>query len=114
VLIVLLALVPVGVAAYRGVRMSLDTADAESRIAGARQEARWRCVEREIDAALPAGAKVTVPMDQPLLPYQRALELAAPHAQVVSRAGQADFELRLVKAKRHGKCWNFRVDARRL
>jgi hypothetical protein len=114
IVIVLLALLPVAVAAYRGARMSLDNADSASRAAGAQQERRWRCVEREIDAALPRDAKVTVPMDQPLLPYQRALELAAPHAQVVTRASQADFELRLVRAKRHGVCWNYRVEATRL
>ncbi|MGZ4608808.1 MAG: hypothetical protein ACXV4A_07270 [Actinomycetes bacterium] len=113
-LVVLLALLPVAVAAYRGARMSVDNADSASRAAGAKQERKWRCVEREIDAAVPAGAKVTIPMDQPLLPYQRALELVAPHAQVVSQAAQAKFELRLVKATMHGRCWNYRVAVRRL
>jgi hypothetical protein len=113
-IVVLLALLPVAVAAYRGARMSVTTADSASRAAGAVQERRWRCVEQEIEAALPMGAKVTVPMDQPLLPYQRAMELIAPHAQVVARASQADYELRLVRAKRHGRCSNFRVEATRL
>src|SRR4051794_7079631 len=108
VLVVLVALVPVGVAAYRGARMSAHSADGAARLAGSRAETRWRCVEREIDAALPAGSRVTVPMDQPLLPYQRAIELAAPHLQVVSRAADADYELRLVPARQGGRCWNYR------
>jgi hypothetical protein len=114
VIIVLLVLLPVAVAAYRGARLSLENASPSARAAGAQQERRWRCVEQEIAAAVPTHAKVTVPMDQSLLPYQRAMELTAPHARVVSRASQADFELRLVPARRHGKCWNFRVEARRL
>jgi len=109
ILIALIALAPVVLSSYRGARMSLGFVDTSSRDVGARQERRWRCVEREIAEALPQGAKVTVPMDQPLLPYQRAMELVAPHAEVVSQASEADYELRLVRSQRRGTCWNFRV-----
>lgn len=112
--VLLVAVAPVGVATFRGAKISLDHAGPHARHQGARDERRWRCVGREIDAALPAGSRVTVPMDQPLLPYQRAMELVAPHARVVARAADADVELRLVRAPRHGPCWDFRVVVRRL
>ncbi len=113
-LIALTALAPVVLSSYRGARMSLGFVDGSSREAGARQERRWQCVEREIAEALPEGARVTIPMDQPLLPYQRAMELVAPHAEVVSQASQAEYELRLIRSPRGGTCWNFRVDATRI
>jgi len=113
-IILLLALLPVLFAAYRGATLSARSAESDARVAGARQERGWRCVEREIRATVPAGAEVLVPMDQPLLPYQRAMELVAPRARTVARQAQADMELRLVRAARHGTCQNFRVQVRHL
>jgi hypothetical protein len=107
------ALAPVAVAAKRGVDLSADTVSSSARAVAERREAGWLCLERRIDALLPRGAHVLVPMDQPLLNYQRALEMVAPHADVVDQRKDADYELRLVPSP--GKrCSSFTPRVRRI
>ena len=107
------ALAPVAVAAQRGADLSAGTLSSSARAVADRREAGWRCLERRIDALLPPGAEVLVPMDQPLLNYQRALEMVAPHAEVVARRSDADYELRLVPAP-GTRCSSFAPKVRRI
>lgn len=111
---VVVALTPVAVAARRGAAISTDSVAADARSAAARREAGWECLERRIAALVPAGAAVVVPMDQPLLNYQRALELVAPHARVVDDARQAGYELRLRRATGSTRCSRLVPRVRRL
>jgi hypothetical protein len=108
------ALAPVAAAAQRGADLSTDTLKASARAAAERREDGWRCLERKIDARLPSGAKVLVPMDQPLLSYQRALEMVAPHARVVDEPSEADYELRLVPATGSTRCSPLTPQVRRI
>ena len=107
------ALAPVVVAAQRGADLSAGTLSSSARAVADRREAGWRCLERRIDALLPSGAHVLVPMDQPLLSYQRALEMVAPHAEVVDQRSDADYELRLVPAPGN-RCSSLAPQVRRI
>lgn len=107
------ALTPVAVAAQRGADLSAETLSSSARAAADRREGGWQCLERRIDALLPRGANVVVPMDQPLLNYQRALEMVAPHAEVVDQRSEADYELRLVPAA-GTRCSAFTPKVRRI
>jgi hypothetical protein len=108
------ALAPVAVAARRGAAISTHTVATDARTAAARREAGWECLERRIAALVPAGAEVVVPMDQPLLNYQRALEMVAPHARVVDETRQAGYELRLRRARGSTRCSTLVPQVRRL
>lgn len=108
------AFAPVAVAAQKGADLSVETLSSSARTAADRREAGWRCLERRIDALLPRDALVLVPMDQPLLNYQRALEMVAPHAQVVDEPRAADYQLRLVPATGTTRCSPFTPQVRRI
>jgi hypothetical protein len=107
------ALAPVAVAAQRGVDMSAGTLSSSARALADHREAGWSCLERRIDALLPPDAHVLVVMDEPLLSYQRALEMVAPHAEVVARRSEADYELWLVPAPRN-RCSSLAPKVRRI
>jgi hypothetical protein len=108
------ALAPVAVAAQKGADLSTDTLSSSSRARADRREAGWRCLERKIDALLPRGAQVLVLMDQPLLNYQRALEMVAPHAEVVDEPSEASYDIRLVPASGTTRCSPFAPQVRRI
>jgi hypothetical protein len=67
---------------------------------------QFACVERELDATIPLGARVYVDIDRNTDPlwFQRLSEMSTPRALVLSRAEDADIVIGVARVPRAQGC----------